>query len=160
MCVHVYLILSKQSVSVSVSVNMDSNNIDKKLENIYKSIDALEVLIELENNNKKLKNDYKELHSKYTTLKHEFSENTIIVSMQDMKNENDILNKKLEKYKKCFYQTNQSNNGIISMIDTLIQNSLNMNLKNKLQFIKEVIEESNRKRTNTIYNVNDNSIFE
>lgn len=130
-------------------MNLD---LDEKSKGIFKSIDALGLLIELDNNNKLLKKEYKELCVKYKELAHDYSENTVIQSMNDMKNDNEILNKNLEKYKECFYYSMQSTRSIDIMIDTLMESTLNNSLKNKFQFIKDVLEESTRKRNNIIYN--------
>lgn len=99
---------------------------------------------------------YNELLENYDQLQHDFSENTIIQSMNDMKEQYQTLKKNQKKLLYTLDELHDTNKATSLMIETLIT-SLKYNtdidnyaLKHKLEFINDIIN-SNLKKKIDIY---------
>lgn len=93
-----------------------------------------------------LLDDYETSIEDYDKLRLEFSENTIVQSMNDMKTEYEKQIKKQKNLTNIINYININNNAIKVMINTLIESSFNVSLKNKLEFINEIVESSIKKK--------------
>ena len=101
---------------------------------------------------------YNDLLIEYNKLKHEYSENTIIQSMNDMKHTNDLLMHKInnmtvksEKLEKISQLMTDSCIVVDKMLDSLIKSILNSDIsryqiKTKLYFILDIVKDYKKNR--------------
>lgn len=104
-----------------------------------------------------LQEKYDILLEDYKKLKHEYSENVIIQSMNDMKSMYNVQKSKIEKLNNVVTNISSINKSVKVMLSVLCKNINNYNfssryqLKHKLEFIEEMIEESLKLRNEIYY---------
>lgn len=90
-----------------------------------------------------MESEYEKLKIEYEKLLYEYSENTIIQSMNDMKNINQLQKNRIQKLNNIIDNMIDENICIKIMINTLskqISQDSNCKLKNRLEFIEEIID--------------------
>ena len=101
-----------------------------------------------------LLNKYNKLLEQYETLKVDFSENTIIQSMNDMKHIYQTQKETQKKLIDIIDSMSDSNNAVKIMMDTLISSRFtidNHTTKTRLEFINEILKNNIKKRIETYY---------
>lgn len=97
----------------------------------------------------------------FNNLKKDYEENTIIQSMNDMKQVYDTQTRKMEKMSDVIDSMNETTRSSRLMLKTIVKN-LNSNsykresvarfeLKNKLEFVNEILEESLKTKNELYY---------
>lgn len=96
--------------------------------------------------------EYESISSELNKLKKDYEENTIIQSMNDMKQIYDKQTKKIEKMSDVIDDMNETTKAIQLMLKMLLKNLSSYSnrretvtrfeLKNKIEFISEILEES------------------
>lgn len=96
---------------------------------------------------------YEELLIEHQKLKHEFTENVIIQSMQDMKQVNEILSNKLEKINEIVDKVFDYNLSVKIMLETLSRNTDNSKYitKCRIEFIEEIVNSSIKLKSDVIF---------
>jgi|GWRWMinimDraft_5_1066013.scaffolds.fasta_scaffold127344_1 hypothetical protein len=107
--------------------------------------------------------EYESISSELNKLKKDYEENTIIQSMNDMKQIYDKQTKKIEKMSDVIDDMNETTKAIQLMLKMLLKNLSSYSnrretvtrfeLKNKIEFISEILEES-LKTKNELYYIN------
>lgn len=106
----------------------------------------------------KLLLDYEILENEHKKLQNEYSENTIIQSMNDMKDVYNSQKKKIEKLNSIIDNILDTNKSIKLMLSSILYKNIN-NIENsqskhvlkyRIEFIQEILEDSLRLK-NTIY---------
>lgn len=107
--------------------------------------------------------EYESVSSELNKLKKEYEENTIIQSMNDMKQIYNNQTKKIEKMSNVIDDMNETTKAIQLMLKMLLKNlssysnrreiATRVELKNKIEFISEILEES-LKTKNELYYIN------
>jgi predicted nuclease with TOPRIM domain len=93
-----------------------------------------------------LEDKYEKLLQEYNKLKNEYSENTIVQSMNDMKSMYDIQKKKIDKLNDIIYKITNMNKSIKLMLSVVCKNASNYTftsryeLKHRLEFIQEILD--------------------
>ena len=123
-------------------------------------MERLTELKEKENELNELQEKYDKLLLSYEKLQHDFSENTIIQSMADMKTVYETQKKKLDKMNDIIYSLHDSSKTVKTLLNTMSNNMTSYSkkyesmtkyeLRSRLQFIEEIVEAS-LKIKNEIY---------
>jgi hypothetical protein len=109
----------------------------------------------------KLVLEYELIKSELNKLKKEYEENTIIQSMNDMKQVYDKQSKKLEKMCNIIDNMNETTKAVQLMLKILVKNTSSYSnrressgrfeLKNKIEFIGEILDESLKTKNELYY---------
>jgi len=112
-------------------------------------------------NYSKLLIEYEKVVNELIQLKKEYEENTIIQSMNDMKTVYDSQMLKIEKMNDIIDRINDNNKAIKIMLDIFSRNISNYSrrsesmtrfeLKSRIDFIKEIVEDSLKTKTELYY---------
>lgn len=104
---------------------------------------------------------YESIKSELDNLKKEYEENTIIQSMNDMKQVYDKQSKKMEKMSDIIDNMNETTKAVQLMLKILVKNMSSYSnrresvsrfeLKNKIEFISEILEESLKTKNELYY---------
>lgn len=108
--------------------------------------------------------EYEKLNIELVELRKEYKENTIIQSMNDMKKMYDDNNRKMEKMCNIMDNMVSVSRAVRLMLKTIIKNSdsymnrrnsLNniVELRNRIEFIDEILEDSIRTKNELYYNI-------
>lgn len=101
--------------------------------------------------------DYEHLLTELTTLKKEYEENTIIQSMNDMKEMYDIQEKNIKKLVKLIDNMLDTSSSIHLMLKYLNENihssGNNIYTKYNLKFISDILESEISKSKNELYSI-------
>ncbi len=102
--------------------------------------------------------EYEVIKSELNKLKKDYEENTIIQSMNDMKEVYDKQTKKMEKMSDIIDNMNDTTKAVQLMLKMVIKNctgySTRINkceLNNKIEFISEILEESLKTKNELYY---------
>jgi hypothetical protein len=98
-----------------------------------------------------LQEKYNQLLQEHLKLKNDYSENTIIESMNDMKKVYDIQKKEIDKLGRIIYEMTDMTKSTKTMLLVLsknINNYGNNDFKNRLEFIQEILDSSLRLKMN------------
>ena len=87
---------------------------------------------------------YEELKIKYEKLLYDYSENTVIQSMNDMQKVNQSQEEKIDKLLDMIDRLTDNNKCVKIMLNTLSKtnSNSNLNLKNRIDFIQDIINYS------------------
>ena len=104
---------------------------------------------------------YESVSFELNKLKKDYEENTIIQSMNDMKEVYDKQTKKLEKMSEVIDNMNETTKAVQLMLKILVKNLSSYSnrresvtrfeLKNKIEFISEILEESLKTKNELYY---------
>ena len=94
---------------------------------------------------------YEDLKIKYDKLLHDYSENTIIQSMNDMQKVNKLQGEKNDKLLNIIDKLTDNNKCVKIMLNTVSKNNSNLNLKNRLDFIQDIIINSIKIKSEVYY---------
>jgi putative cell wall-binding protein len=105
--------------------------------------------------------EYELIKSELNKLKKDYEENTIIQSMNDMKHVYDKQSKKMEKMSDVIDNMNATTKAVQLMLKILVKNMSSYSnrresvsrfeLKNKIEFIDEILEESLKTKNELYY---------
>jgi len=103
----------------------------------------------------KLLLDYETLENEYKDLQSDYSENTIIQSMNDMKDVYNHQKKKIEKLNDIIDSILEVNKSVKLMLSVLCKNVNNIEdkylLKYRIEFIQEILESSLKLKSGVYY---------
>jgi hypothetical protein len=94
---------------------------------------------------------YDDLKIKYDKLLYDYSENTIIQSMNDMQKVNKSQEEKIDKLLNIIDKLTDNNKCVKIMLNTVSKNNSNLNLKNRLDFIQDIIINSIKIKSEVYY---------
>lgn len=101
-----------------------------------------------------IENKYNKLLIEHNKLQHEFSENVIIQSMQDMKETNEELSNRLDKLNVIIDKTFEYNKSAKLMLNVLSKNidsSSKHILKCRIEFIEDILGDSEKLKSEACY---------
>jgi uncharacterized phage infection (PIP) family protein YhgE len=106
-----------------------------------------------------LKTEHDQIKEELEQLKKDCEENTIISSMNDMKKDHEIQEKKIEKLKTYINEMNNYTKTVKTMISVISTNisdytsmrSFKLELRTRLEFIMEILDSSLKRKNELLY---------